>query len=164
MKTMKIAKYTVPYIASLLVRTGLGIVFIWASWDKIGHPGEFASILDNYRILPAAAVNLTALVLPWVEFICGLLLLSGRLVPGATLAIDLLLLVFLLATAFNLYRGVDVNCGCFSVSPDAGGDSALNLVRNCLLLATGLWLLIYTMGKSDPKHPEAPGGIMNNAG
>ena len=161
---MKIAASTVPHIACLLVRTGLGIVFIWASWDKIWHPDEFASIIDNYRILPAAAVNLAAVVLPWVEFICGLLLLSGRLVPGAALTIDLLLLIFLLATAFNLYRGLDVNCGCFSVSPDAGGDSALNLVRNGLLLAAGLWLLIYTAGKSDPKHPEHPGRIMNNAG
>ena len=161
---MKIAAYTVPHIACLLVRTGLGVVFIWASWDKIGHPGEFASILDNYRILPAAAVNLTALVLPWVEFICGLLLLGGRLVPGAALTIDLLLLIFLFATSFNLYRGVDVTCGCFSVSPDAGGETALNLVRNSLLLAAGLWLLIYTAGKPDPKRPEPSGGVMNNAG
>ena len=161
---MKTSPYTVPHIACLLVRTGLGIVFIWASWDKIGHPGEFASIIDNYRILPAATVNLTALVLPWIEFICGLLLLSGRLVPGAALTIDLLLLIFILATGFNLYRGVDVNCGCFSVSPDAGGETALNLVRNSLLLASGLWLLIYTARKSALKRLESPGGVMNNAG
>jgi uncharacterized membrane protein YphA (DoxX/SURF4 family) len=161
---VKASAFTVPHIACLLVRTGLGIVFIWASWDKIGHPGEFASIIDNYRILPAAAVNLTALVLPWVEFICGLLLLSGRGVPGAALTIDLLLLIFILATGFNLYRGVDVNCGCFSVSPDAGGESALNLVRNGLLLAAGLWLLIYTTGKSGLKRPGSSGGVMNNAG
>ena len=161
---MKKAAYTVPHIACLLVRTGLGVVFIWASWDKIGQPGEFASIIDNYRILPASAVNLTALVLPWVEFICGLLLLGGRLVPGAALTIDLLLLIFLLATAFNLYRGIDVSCGCFSVAPEAGGESALNLVRNSLLLAAGLWLLIYTAGKSNLKHPEPSGGVMNNAG
>ena len=161
---MKIASDTVPHIACLLVRTGLGVVFIWASWDKIGHPGEFASIIDNYRILPTSAVNLTALVLPWVEFICGLLLLSGRLVPGAALTIDLLLLIFLLATCFSLYRGLDVNCGCFSVAPEVGGESALNLVRNSLLLAAGLWLLIYTAGKSNLKHPEPSGGVMNNAG
>ena len=161
---MKTSEFKVPLIACLLVRTGLGIVFIWASWDKIGHPGEFASIIDNYRILPAATVNLTALVLPWIEFICGLLLLSGRLVPGAALTIDLLLLIFILATGFNLYRGVDVNCGCFSVSPDAGGETALNLVRNSLLLASGLWLLIYTARKSDLKRLESPGGVMNNAG
>ena len=161
---MKIAAYTIPHIACLLVRTGLGVVFIWASLDKIGHPGEFASIIDNYRILPAAAVNLTALVLPWVEFICGLLLLSGRWVPGAALTIDLLLLIFTLATGSNLYRGLDVNCGCFSVSPAAGSENALNLVRNILLLAAGLWLLIYTARKSDLKRLEPSGGVMNNAG
>ncbi len=161
---MKASAFSVPHIACLLVRTGLGIVFLWASWDKIGHPGEFASIIDNYRILPTAAVNLTALVLPWIEFICGLLLLSGRLVPGAVLTIDLLLFIFILATGFNLYRGLDINCGCFSVSPDAESENALNLVRNSLMLAAGLWLLIYTAGQSHRKHPKPSGGAMHNAG
>ncbi|MCP3954105.1 MAG: DoxX family membrane protein [Desulfobacterales bacterium] len=151
-------------MASLLVRTGLGIVFLWASWDKIWHPDAFASIIGNYQILPIAAVNSAAIVLPWVEFICGVFLVSGRLVPGAALTVDLLLLIFILVAGFNLYRGLDVNCGCFSVSPDAGGEATLNLIRNSLLLAAGIWLYIYTAGRPDPNHLQPSGGVMHNAG
>ena len=125
-----------------VMRTGLGIVFIWASWDKILYPDKFAAIVANYDILPVAAVNLAALVLPWIELLCGLLLLGGRLVPGAALTINILLVVFILATAYNLYRGLDINCGCFSVAPAAKGQTVVNLVRNGFLLTVGIWLLL----------------------
>ena len=57
-----------------------------------------------------------------------------------------------------------MSCGCFSVSPDVGGETALNLVRNSLLLAAGLWLLIYTAGKPEPERPETSDGVIHNAG
>ena len=151
---MKPTWFTVPNVAALLVRTGLGVVFLWASWDKIIHPLEFAKIIENYQILPPAFVNPMALVLPWIEGLCGLLLISGRLVPGAALTVDLLLLVFILTTGYNLYRGLDVNCGCFSVAPDAGGAATVNLVRNCLLLVAGIWLLVYTSHRTAPPNRE----------
>jgi len=148
----------------LLVRTGLGAVFIWASWDKIWHPVEFAAIVSNYNILPDAAVNMAALVLPWIELVCGLLLLGGRLVPGAVFLLDGLLLIFILAGGFNLYRGLDINCGCFSVSPDAGGAARFNLVRNSLLLSAGIWLLIYTARQAVPTGRRKADGVMQHAG
>jgi len=142
----------------------MGIVFIWASWDKIQHPGDFAVIVANYNLLPEAAVNLTALVLPWIELLCGLLLLGGCLVPGAILTLDALLLVFILAAGFNLYRGLDVNCGCFSVSSAAGGGAKLNLFRNTLLLAAGLWLLCHATGRSGSANRRPAGREAGDAG
>jgi len=135
-------------ILYLLVRTGLGAVFLWASWDKILHPDKFATVIANYDILPTAAINLAALGLPWIELVCGLLLLVGRMVPGATFIINTLLVIFILATSFNLYRGLDVTCGCFSVAPDAEGITRFNLVRNGFLLIAGIWLFIQAAGKS----------------
>ena len=151
-------------IADRLVRTGLGVVFIWASWDKIWHPAEFAVIVSNYSLLPDAAINPTALLLPWFELLCGLLLLGGRLVPGAALSVDALLVIFILATGFNLYRGLDINCGCFSVSPDAGGQARLHLVRNGLLLAAGLWLFFHNLGQAGAANRQPAGGAVNHAG
>ena len=148
----------------LLVRTGLGLTFLWASWDKILHPDEFATIVMNYDILPVAAVNVTSLILPWIELICGLFLLCGRLVPGAVITIDILLFIFLLATGLSLYRGLNINCGCFSVSPDAKGDAVLNLARNGLLLAAGIWLFIVESGKPGRGNGRPPSGVLKNAG
>jgi len=140
----------------LLVRTGLGVVFIWASWDKILYPDKFAVIIANYDILPEAAINLAALVLPWVEMVCGILLLVGRMVPGATFIINTLLFIFILAAGFNLYRGLDVTCGCFSVAPDAGGQTRLNLIRNCFLLAAGIWLFFQAAGSPQTDQRNYP--------
>lgn len=140
----------------LLVRTGLGAVFLWASWDKVLYPEKFATIIANYDILPAAAINLAALVLPWIELVCGLLLLGGWMVPGAIFIINTLLVIFILSTGFNLYRGLDVTCGCFTVAPDAGGATRLNLVRNGFLLIAGIWLFIQAAGNRQTDQRKYP--------
>ena len=157
-----------PFSASktlyLLVRTTLGLTFLWASVDKILNPVEFTGIILNYDILPIDTVNIAAVVLPWFELACGLFLVIGRLVPGATLAIVILLFTFMLATGFNLYRGLDISCGCFSVSPDAKENAALNLARNGLLLAAGAWLFAVELTRPNRDEKRPPDGAIKNAG
>ena len=41
-------------MAVLVLRVALGVVFIWASWEKILKPAEFATVIDNYRLLPTS--------------------------------------------------------------------------------------------------------------
>ena len=53
---------------ALLFRLFLGILFIYASVDKILHPAAFAKIVYNFHILPGFLINLFAIILPWVEF------------------------------------------------------------------------------------------------
>ena len=62
----------------------LGGVFLYASCDKILHPREFARIVYQYQIIgpsPDAGLRrrptLLAVMLPWVELVCGLCLLTG---------------------------------------------------------------------------------------
>lgn len=153
---MKTSPTKALQILYLLVRTGLGAVFLWASWDKILYPDKFATIIANYNILPDVAINLAALILPWVEMTCGLLLLVGRMVPGAALIINTLLLIFILATGYNLYRGLDVTCGCFSVVPDTGGHTRLNLIRNSFLLIAGIWLFFQAAGSRQTDQRKYP--------
>ncbi len=102
----------------------LGIVFIYASYDKILNPAQFAEAIFNYQILPDHLINICALVLPWLELILGICLILGILMPGAVLLVNLLLIVFVGALLFNLYRGLDISCGCFSTNP---GESVVNL-------------------------------------
>jgi len=60
-----------------LVRVGCGLVFLYASWGKIIDPAGFARVVQNYQLLPPALVHPAAVVLPWVEAVCGLSLVSG---------------------------------------------------------------------------------------
>jgi len=121
----------------------MGLVFIWASWDKLLDPEAFAQVVDNYKVLPPFMVNLVAVILPWTEMICGLLLIVGFLTRGSALIIDALLLIFIIALGYNLYRGLDISCGCFTSAPEAGNPTLHTLIRDIALLIPGLWLLLY---------------------
>ena len=128
-----------------ILRWVLGAVFIWASWPKIFNPQAFAGIVANYRLLPPSLLNPVSLLIPWLELLCGLLLISGYLVRGASLVIVLLLSVFLAALLQSLLRGIDLSCGCFSVETHAGGGLPLDILRDLLLLFAGLWMLYYAV-------------------
>jgi uncharacterized membrane protein YphA (DoxX/SURF4 family) len=124
----------------IVLRIGLGIVFVWASWDKLLAPAEFAVIIDNYRLLPPSLINSVAVFLPWLELICGLALIGGVYVRGSLLIINLMLIVFTIALVANAFRGVDIDCGCFSVSADTKGRIMMDIGRDIGLMAVGMWL------------------------
>jgi uncharacterized membrane protein YphA (DoxX/SURF4 family) len=129
---------THPNIA-LAARLLLGCIFIAASIDKVMHPDLFARAVYNYRLLPDGTVNVVALWLPWLELVGGLLLVMGVWVRGSILVLTGLLVVFLGALGFNLARGLDVACGCFSTrSTDPIG--VLTLLRDSLFLLVAVYL------------------------
>jgi len=125
-------------LAARLIMAG---IFIYASIEKIAEPAKFANDVYNYQILPDVLINLTALVLPWLELLLGLCLLTGVWLPGAVLAVNGLLIAFLTALVFNLARGLDVNCGCFGA---AGLGPSMStgwyLLRDVGFLAIGAFL------------------------
>ncbi|MEW6258939.1 MAG: cation diffusion facilitator family transporter [Thermodesulfobacteriota bacterium] len=125
-----------------LLRIGLGIVWIWASIDKLMHPGGFAEIVYNYRLLPDMAVNAVAIVLPSFEILLGLFLVIGVWVPGAAFGSLFLMSVFLMAIGYNLYRGLDIHCGCFSTSASEGPISLWEIGRDGVLWLVSILLLI----------------------
>jgi len=139
--------YRLQNFLSIALRVFLGIVFIWASKDKILDPAGFAIIIQNYRILPAWAVNPAALILPWIEILSGLFLLTGWFVRGSLLIINFLLLVFTVAFIINIQKGIDISCGCFSLTPETAKSMYYYLFRDLLLLCAGLWVFFFEIKK-----------------
>ena len=131
----------------------LGIVFIWASWDKLLAPADFARVIHNYQILPAVLVYPAALILPWVEIVCGVLLVIGRFTKGAVLVVNLMLVIFITAYLSTLIRGLDVDCGCFTVSLQAAKRSYFLFFRDLLFLGAGIAVFIYEIGSVN-KDPQ----------
>ena len=116
----------------LVIRLILGITFIWASIDKIANPGGFALSIYNYRMLPHETINLMAIVMPWLELVTGILIIVGVFMRGSAFWIGLMLLVFIVALSSALVRGLDIDCGCFSVDGGHGVDTGL-LIRDILM-------------------------------
>ena len=115
---------------SVILRLALAAIFIYASIDKILHPGDFAAIVKDYRVLPDSLINITAIILPWLELVLGALLLIGKWQEGALLLVNLLLITFWFTLVVNYYRGVDISCGCFSTKPSESSNMVWYIVRD----------------------------------
>jgi putative oxidoreductase len=130
----------------LLFRLILGVTFIYASLDKIAHPEQFARIVYNYKILPHFLINVFAVTLPWVEFLGGLFLIFGVFTESASLLICFLLVVFIVAISINLYRGINLNCGCFSTDPAGKKEGANLLIKDFIFLYLGIMVFFFNRG------------------
>ncbi len=116
-------------------------VFIFAGAGKIINPAQFAKDIDNYRMLPYLLVTFLAVVLPWIEVLCGLFLIVGKWKKGAALILLVLSFIFFIAMSSAMIRGLDISCGCFAVNPEAIKISYVRLFEDAILF--GVILLIY---------------------
>jgi len=134
----------------LCARIVLGIVFVYASYDKILHPAAFAKIIYNYRILPDELINLSAIFLPWLEFIIGSLLITGVWLPGSVFIGNILLIIFFSAILYNKVRGLDISCGCFSTSEGVAPESTFYLLRDVSFVVIAVYLFIKVFISDSP--------------
>jgi len=131
---------------ALAARLILGAVFMYASIDKILHPAAFAKAVYNYAILPDALINLTAIVLPWLELVLGIFLVIGLFREGSVCIVTGLLVIFVGATIFNMARGLDIYCGCFSASTEGTSNAPMvwYVIRDGFFLLPACYLLYHT--------------------
>jgi uncharacterized membrane protein YphA (DoxX/SURF4 family) len=105
---------------------------------KIQDPSELAITVASFRILPNLLISPLALALPPFEIICGALLIVGVWRRPAALGITLLLVIFLIAIAAALARGLTIDCGCFGTGTPSRAKMWLDLGRDILLLVGAL--------------------------
>jgi len=125
-----------------VVRWSLSLLFLVAAAPKLAAPQELALAIFRYHLLPANLINLSALVLPWVELVAAatLLLAAPAWRKAAAVLLALLLAVFTTAIAMSLARGLDITCGCFTLKPGIGQMGAWSITRNLALLVLTLWV------------------------
>ena len=115
----------------LIFRIILGVVFIYASYEKILNPSGFSDNIHNYHITPATVENLAALIIPWLELIVGVFLIMGVFLEGATSITIGMLIFFIFILSQAVFRGIDVHCGCFKTEADVGvTDLRMELIKH----------------------------------
>lgn len=125
------------------VQIALGAIFVAAALPKIADPPSFAHMIYNYRILPAGLINISALLMPWVELVTGLCLILGVWVRPARWLITAMLVVFMVAISINLLRGNAIDCGCFDTSAaDKTYDERIRDMWIVILRDAGMLVMI----------------------
>ncbi|MBS1513388.1 MAG: DoxX family membrane protein [Bacteroidetes bacterium] len=128
----------------------IGAVFIYASYNKIFDQAGFAKAVYGYKFLPDFLVNITAIIVPPLEFIAGIFLLFGLFRKGSSLVIIILLSVFLIALIQAYARGLNIDCGCFGGSLENNStptDLLIRIFQDILLLAGAIIIFIFSRSK-----------------
>ena len=126
---------------TMLSRLLIGGMYIAASFYKIIEPATFAKSIWQYHMVPGYLINLMALVLPWLELLIGLALIFGLAYRGAVWWANLLLIVFMVALASTIVRGLDIECGCFKAGQSATAPAwdSLWFDLAAMIFALQLW-------------------------
>ncbi|MFH0920175.1 MAG: MauE/DoxX family redox-associated membrane protein [Fibrobacterota bacterium] len=129
----------------LACRYLLAGTFFYACVHKFMYPDLLAKIIYGYKIPPAWSINLSAIVLPGFEFAAALALLLGIFPRAAAIIINTMFGIFIIAIAFNLARGLQFDCGCFTMHK-AGefSDPKELLIRDIGYFLCGLEVIFYT--------------------
>jgi putative oxidoreductase len=128
----------------VMVRCTLGVVFLASGVIKIVLPTAFYSGLLTYEVpFPDIFLRTVAVALPWLEVLCGALLLLDSWAETVRPLVAFLCLTFVTMIGQAVTRGLDLDCGCFGgVGPGWFSRPDVALVRALVLLAAGLFLMV----------------------
>ena len=134
-------KTTVKSTIAIIIRIILGFLFLYASLDKIIYPSKFAEIIYNYRVLPVELVNICAILVPWIEVIIGVMLLIGIWVDASAFMLSSITFVFTFLIISAIFRGLNIECGCFSLDSEGSLVSWKRVIEDIFILIGGLYLV-----------------------
>ena len=129
------------------VSLAVAAVFIYAGIDKIRDPLQFADSIAAFAILPAVLINLLAMGLPPFEIACGLLLIGPWTRRVGSLAVAIILVVFMIALSSALLRGLTLDCGCFGVGAPSRPRMWLELALDAALLSGALFVYLRSISR-----------------
>lgn len=130
----------------LACRSVLGAVILIAGALKLPNLGESVLAVRGYDILPYEMTVMVGYVLPILEVLLGLLLVSGLLTRISAIAGTLLMLAFTIAIAQAWARGISIDCGCFGGGGEIAWEEAKakypwEIARDIGLAMLGGWLI-----------------------
>lgn len=127
----------------VLLSLALAFIFLASAVPKLRHPSGFVLAVLEYRVLPARLSWVYARMVPPLELLLVLLLLSGTAVRSVAIVMSLLLLSFITAVGTNLARGRHLDCHCFGKASSRPFGWRL-LLEDAALLGTALALAVIT--------------------
>jgi uncharacterized membrane protein YphA (DoxX/SURF4 family) len=141
-----------PYLI-LLIRCLLGLVFVYASYDKILDPGKFARDIANYHIVPFGLENSIAIILPWLELLIGAGIILGIFLDGSVVLSGSFLILFIVMIFQAMMRGFNIECGCGLKEGEMVGWS--KILENIVFLGAS-YIVFYSRNRVLEIYPKTP--------
>lgn len=141
----------------------LAIVLIWAGLSKLADPTSFYGAMLEYRLpFPTLLLKGAAVILPWMEILCGLLLVAGIARKATSFWVCAMFATFLILVGQAFLRGLDLSCGCLNLGPlGISADSKLAhtlesagfaTLRNMVFLSAALFLWKFSKNLDEPSQ------------
>ena len=127
--------------SSFVFRLAVGITFIVSGAGKLPERALFIEKVEEFNLLPDTLAHFYGNVLPWIEIVIGALLIIGLLSRFAAVIAMLSSLSFIIANSVVLYRGLNLECGCFGQAAVLQTRDAL--IIDCVMLIVAFLILIH---------------------
>jgi len=155
---------------ALPCRIFMGSIFLYAGIQKARDIALFAKDIQGYQLLPDALIRPMATYLPFLEIAVGAAVMLRLAYGGALVLSGSMLGVFVAALGAAMWRGLNIECGCFGHG-GPGRPAGIEMGMD-LCMAAGWLYLVWQFLKGrrkggmaerptnnvDPEAPETPGG------
>ncbi len=133
-------KTSLKQITILILRAGIGVMFVVAGVTKLADIKTFTLTLQDFGFSWDIIRTVLAYMVPIVELISGTCMIVGFALRYSSAMTLLLLLTFIALIIPIITVGQTVNCGCFGSVGNSPVDVTL-LVRDVVLF--GMTLLVF---------------------
>jgi len=133
-----------PWVG-LVLRLGLGAVWLFAALSKLADPAQSVRAVRAYELLPEAVVPSVGYGLPVLEAGIGVLLVAGVGTRVVAVLSALLMAAFIVGIASAWARGLQIDCGCFGgggLVADATDQYLWDIARDVVLLVMSVALAL----------------------
>ena len=130
-----------------LIRLILAAVFLLSGFEKLISPYQnFLYVLQSYQLpFPSVLENVLAHIVPWIEFLVGIFLLTGLWLNISACAALIFFTSFITIVGQAIARHLPIDkCGCF-------GDAVSVPLPVMFSIDTFLWLLTLVLVTNIPK-------------
>lgn len=129
----------------LVLRVGIGAVFLAAGGLKVGHAAQFAQEIAAFRLVPQPLIAPMALLLPFLEIVLGGYLVAGLFTRTSAWIAAAVFALFDAAIASAVVRGMTLNCGCFGPN-DASVTTWGEVARDAILIVIAVVVALRAPG------------------
>lgn len=96
-----------------VIRLAIAALFIYAGAVKAADPSHFIAQIQSFHLVAYSTAYIIAHVLPMLEILCGILLITMKYTCAASFILIFLTAMFVCLLTALKAMGANIDCGCF---------------------------------------------------